>query len=62
MRSQVLAFLPLRSFEEFGFVSPIDGVLVGRVAVRLEGRDERLEAGREDNEVAVAGRGDVCVA
>lgn len=43
-------------------MSPIDGVLVGRVAVRLERRDERLEAGREDNEVAVAGRGDVCVA
>ena len=39
----------------------IDRVLVGRVAVRLEGRDERLEAGREDNEVAGAGRGDVGV-
>lgn len=38
-------------------MSATDGVLVGRVAVRLEGRDERLEPGRQDNEVG--GRGDV---
>ena len=39
----------------------IDAVLVGGVAVGLEGRDEGLEAGREDNEVAGTGRGDVGV-
>ena len=39
----------------------IDAVLVGGVAVGLEGRNEGLEAGREDNEVAGTGRGDVGV-
>ena len=38
-----------------------DGVLAGGIAVRLGGRDERFEAGREDNEVAGAGCGDVRV-
>ena len=42
-------------------MAAIDGVLVGGVAVRLEACNERLEAGCEDNEVAGAGRGDVCV-
>ena len=37
----------------------IDALLVGGVAVGLEGRDEGLEAGRKDNEVAGAGRGNV---
>ena len=37
----------------------IDAVLVGGVAVGLEGRDEGLEAGREDNEVVGTWRGDV---
>ena len=39
----------------------IDAVLVGGVAVGLEGRDEGLEAGSEDNEVAGTGSGDVGV-
>ena len=39
----------------------INAMLAGGVAVGLEGRDEGLEAGREDNEVAGAGRGDVGV-
>jgi hypothetical protein len=39
-------------------VAAIDVVLVGGVAVGLEGRDERLEAGREDDEVAGDGGGD----